>query len=216
MKGPRANRCTIAPQLRRREPYNNHEIYATRAQPRFFSFLSQNPDQNYEERRSPKLSTETKNGGLLFRLAGPSIPRPGHLNGFKFALIRLLRIAVESGQFWGCRCRGDVKARPHPPSQRSEGPCPRVSRQISSAEDDRLTLHTAPLHGVSHQIAGPKTTPCRPGAAIARLSSNGMLLIEREETRMEVSCFRRKSEASDPSTEIDSQVPVPHSACALP
>jgi hypothetical protein len=27
---------------------------------------------------------------------------------------------------------------------------------------------------------------------------------------------RRKSEASDPSTEIDSQVPVPHSACSLP
>jgi hypothetical protein len=34
-----------------------------------------NPDQNYEERRAPKLSTQTKNGGLLFSLAGPSIPR---------------------------------------------------------------------------------------------------------------------------------------------
>ena len=182
----------------------------------FFSFLSQIPikiTKSVVPRNYP-LKPKTEDFSQPCRSFHSSVP--GHLNGFKFALIRLLRIAVESGQFWGCRCRGDVKARPHPPSQRSEGPCPRVSRQISSAEDDRLTLHTAPLHGVSHQIAGPKTTPCRPGAAIARLSSNGMLLIEREETRMEVSCFRRKSEASDPSTEIDSQVPVPHSACALP
>src|SRR6516165_12444463 len=35
----------------------------------------------------------------------------------------------------------------------------------------RFTLHTAALHGVSHQIAGPKTAPCRPGANEARLSN---------------------------------------------
>jgi len=50
-----------------------------------------NPDQNYEERRSPKLSTETKNGGLLSALPVLPFLVPGHLNGFKFALIRVPR-----------------------------------------------------------------------------------------------------------------------------
>ena len=35
-------------------------------------------------------------------------------------------------------------------------------------------LHTAPLHGLNHQIAGPKAAPGRPGATIARLSKRCM------------------------------------------
>src|SRR5215469_18527716 len=45
-----------------------------------------------------------------------------------------------------------------------ERPCPLVAPRTLNAVDGRLTLHTAPLHGVSHQITGPKTAPCRPGA----------------------------------------------------
>jgi len=40
-----------------------------------------------------------------------------------------------------------------------------------NAVDGRLALHSAPLHGVSHQIAGPKNASCRPGRPIARLSN---------------------------------------------
>ena len=35
----------------------------------------------------------------------------------------------------------------------------------------RLMLHTAPLHGVSHHITGPKTAPYRADATIARLAN---------------------------------------------
>jgi len=41
---------------------------------------------------------------------------------------------------------------------------PLVAPQTLNAVDGRLTLHTAPSHGVSHQITGPKTAQCRPGA----------------------------------------------------
>ena len=44
------------------------------------------------------------------------------------------------------------------------------SRRPANFECQRsLTLHTAPLHGVSHQITGPKTAPCRLSTTIARL-----------------------------------------------
>src|SRR5215469_11546691 len=44
-------------------------------------------------------------------------------------------------------------------------------------------LHTAPIRGVSHQIAGPKTAPCRPGATIARPVDS-----ESTRTRFDDSC----------------------------
>ena len=50
-------------------------------------------------------------------------------------------------------------------------PCPLVAPRTLNAVDGRLTRHTAPLHGMSHQITGPKAAPCRPGATIARLSN---------------------------------------------
>jgi len=39
-----------------------------------------------------------------------------------------------------------------------------VAPRTWNAVDGRLKLHTAHLHGVSHQITGPKTAPYRPGA----------------------------------------------------
>jgi len=42
---------------------------------------------------------------------------------------------------------------------------------MTKAVDLRFILH--PPHGVSHQIVGPLTAPCRPGATIARLSNVG-------------------------------------------
>ena len=42
-------------------------------------------------------------------------------------------------------------------------PCLLVAPRTLNAVDGRIT-HTAPLHGVSYQIADPKTAPCRPGA----------------------------------------------------
>src|SRR5215469_52250 len=39
-----------------------------------------------------------------------------------------------------------------------------VQTQAGNAANARLTLHTATLHDVSHQITRPKTASCRPGA----------------------------------------------------
>ena len=50
-------------------------------------------------------------------------------------------------------------------------------------------LHTAPLHGLNHQIAGPKAAPGRPGATIARLSKRCMQN-PAEEQRRTLDCCR--------------------------
>src|SRR6516162_5310395 len=64
------------------------------------------------------------------------------------------------------------------------------SRSPANLEWRRWSTYTShsTSHGVSHQITGRKTAPCRPGATIARLSKRCMQI--RPRTRRNLDCCR--------------------------